>query len=116
MAYYTFPPATPVYQDWTRELESVPEKDVVCYDVWGQGTNEEAMPAPAALGMTPDQNSEWSAIMTDVQTVVDEATAQFISGVRPLDEYDDFLQTIKEFGVERAVEIVQEAYDAFMAR
>lgn len=106
----------PVYQDWTRELESVPAKDIVSFDVWGQGTNEEAMPAPASLGMTPDQNSEWSGIMTDVQTVVDEATAQFISGVRSLDEYDAYVQNLKDFGIDRAIKIVQEAYDAFMAR
>ena len=79
------PPAMPVYQDWTRELESVPAKDIVSFDVWGQGTNEEAMPAPASLGMTPDQNSEWSGIMADVQTVLDGVTVQFIRGVHPLD-------------------------------
>lgn len=74
MAYYTFPPARPVYQDWTRELGSVPEKDLVCYDVWGKGTTSDSMPAPASLGMDPDLYSEYSSIMADVQTVVDEST------------------------------------------
>lgn len=116
MAYYCMPAARPVYQDWTRELDSVPEKDIVCYDVWGQGTKDKAMPAPGSLGMSPDANSEYASIMTDVQTVVDEATAQFISGVRSMDEYDEYLDTIQAFGLDRAKEIVQEAYDAFMAR
>lgn len=115
-AYFTMPPAWPVYQDWTRELESVPAKDVVSFDVWGQGTNDMAMPAPASLGMTPEQNAEYSTIMTDVQTAVDEATPQFISGVRSLDEYDAYLETLQTLNIDRVVEIVQEAYDAFMSR
>lgn len=115
-AYFTMPPARPVYQDWTRELESVPAKDVVSFDVWGQGTNDMAMPAPASLGMTPEQNAEYSTIMTDVQTAVDEATPQFISGVRSLDEYDAYLETLQTLNIDRVVEIVQEAYDAFMSR
>lgn len=115
-AYFTMPPGRPVYQDWTRELESVPAKDVVSFDVWGQGTNDMAMPAPASLGMTPEQNAEYSTIMTDVQTAVDEATPQFISGVRSLDEYDAYLETLQTLNIDRAVEIVQEAYDAFMSR
>ena len=75
-----------------------------------------AMPAPASLGMTPEQNAEYSTIMTDVQTAVDEATPQFISGVRSLDEYDAYLETLQTLNIDRAVEIVQEAYDAFMSR
>ncbi len=115
-AYFTFPPARPVYQAWFRELDSVPEKDVVCYDVWSRGDNSMAMPAPGDLGMAPELYTEYSKIMADVQTVVDEKTPQFISGVISLDEYDAYLETINSFNVGRAVEIVQEAYDAFMAR
>ena len=57
-----------------------------------------------------------AGIMTNIQTVVDESTPQFISGVRSLDEYDAYLQTLKDFHVDRAVEIVQQAYDDFISR
>lgn len=116
MAYYTFPPARPVYQEWSRELEAVPAKDVVCYDVWGRGTNSCSMPGPSSLGMEPDLYTEFSTIMTDIQTVVDEKTPQFISGVLSLDEYDAYQETLKSMNMDRAIEIVQEAYDNFMAR
>lgn len=116
MAYYTFPPARPVYQAWFRELDSVPEKDVVSFDVWGKGTNEKSIPAPESLSMDPELYTEFSTIMTDIQTVVEEKTPQFISGVISLDEYDAYLDTINSMNMSRAVEIVQEAYDAFMAR
>ena len=116
MAYYTFPPARPVYQEWSRELEAVPDKDFVCYDVWGRGTNSQSMPAPGSLGMAPDLYTEYSTIMTDIQTVVDEKTPQFISGVLSLDEYDAYQDTLKSMNIDRVIEIVQQAYDAFMER
>lgn len=116
MAYYTFPPARPVYQAWFRELDSVPEKDVVCYDVWGKGTNKKSIPAPSSLSMDPELYTEYSTIMADIQTVVDEKTPQFISGVISLDEYDAYLDTLSSMNMSRAVEIIQEAYDSFMAR
>ena len=50
------------------------------------------------------------------QTVVDEKTPQFISGVISLDEYDAYVETIQSMDIERAAEILQQAYDAFMAR
>lgn len=116
MAYYTFPPARPVYQAWDRELDAVPEKDIVSFDVWGKGDNAMSMPAPSALSMAPELYSEYSTIMADIQTVVDEKTPQFISGVISLDEYDAYLETINSMNMDRATEIIQEAYDSFMAR
>lgn len=116
MAYYTFPPARPVYQAWDRELDSVPEKDVVAFDVWSKGDSAMSMPSASALAMDPALYTEYSTIMADIQTVVDEKTPQFISGVISLDEYDAYLETIKGMNIDRAAEIVQEAYDAFMAR
>ena len=66
--------------------------------------------------MEPDLYTEFSTIMTDIQTVVDEKTPQFISGVLSLDEYDAYQETLKSMNMDRAIEIVQEAYDNFMAR
>ena len=54
--------------------------------------------------------------MTDIQTVVDEKTPQFISGVLSLDEYDAYQDTLKSMNIDRVIEIVQQAYDAFMER
>lgn len=116
MAYYTFPPARPVYQAWDRELDSVPAKDVVSFDVWSRDDSSMSIPAPSSLAMDPALYSEYSTIMADIQTVVDEKTPQFISGVISLDEYDAYLETINGMDMARATAIVQEAYDAFMAR
>lgn len=116
MAFYTMPAGRVVWQDWTRETASVPAKDLISYDIWGNATSDKSIVAVANLGMDPDAYTEYSTIMADVQTIVDEKTAQFISGVISLDEYDNYLKALKSVNVERAIELVQQAYDDFMAR
>lgn len=116
MAYYTMPAAWPVWQDWTRETGAVPEKDLVSYDIWGAGTSDKSMPSIANLGMDADDNIEYSRIMADIQSIVDEKTAQFISGAASLDEYDAYLEQLDQMGIQEATALVQKAYDAFLAR
>lgn len=116
MAYYTMPPARVSLQDWKRELASVPEKDLVCYDVWGEATTENAMADPTAYGMTVEENTEYAKIMADINTIVEERTNQFITGAVSLDEYDAFVDSLHQMNIDRAIEIVQTVYDRFEAR
>ena len=40
--------------------------------------------------------------------------AKFIIGTESFDNYDRYLETLKDMGIERAVEIQQISYDEFM--
>ena len=117
MALYTMPPANVCWQDWTRELAAVPEKDVVCYDIWEEGAgNAKMIPSISALGMSVEDNQEYAKIMADVTSIVDEKTSQFISGAISLDEYDAYLDSLQQMKIGRAIELIQKAYDSFMER
>jgi hypothetical protein len=58
------------------------------------------------------------AVMTDIGTAVkqwiNQETAKFITGVRPLSEVDTFFNELKGFGVEEYIETYREAYKTFM--
>lgn len=114
LAYYTMPPARVSWQNWRRELVLLPEEDTICYDIWGAGTNKNSLPMVEAMNMEPDDYSEYSKLMADIQTTVDEMTPQFISGVLSMDEYDTYLERLDSMGVDRATEIVQKTYTKFM--
>lgn len=116
MAYFTMPPSRVCLQDWKRELAAVPEKDLISYDIWAEAGTENCLPDVSAMGISSDENKEYSKIMTDVTTIVNEKTSQFITGVISMDEYDDFIAQLKQMNVDRAVEIVQTVYDRFQAR
>ena len=116
MAFYTLPAGWPSRQDWSRETSGMTEEDLISFDIWGAGTGDKFLPSVSVLGMNTEDNTEYSRIMADIQSIVDEKTAQFISGAASLDNYDDYLQQLEQMGIQDAINLVQKAYDAFITR
>jgi len=48
--------------------------------------------------MTADQNDEISKIMTPINTFVSEQRAKFVTGDRPMSEWDDFIAQVNKMG------------------
>lgn len=65
------------------------------------------------LTYTAEENSELGSLNTDINTLVDENVAAFITGTRSLDEFDDFVEEVKDMDLERAIEIEQAALERF---
>mgnify|MGYP001282557054 CR=1 FL=1 len=76
---------------------------------------DNAYELPATLNMTDEENSEFSAIMTDVETFVAESIVSFILGDKPLEKWDDYIQTLTNIKLDRAIEIKQASYDRYLA-
>ncbi len=86
-------------------------------DIWYNG-NEDAgkWVYPSAVTMTPEESTESSTIYNALDTYVKEMALKFITGEESLDNFDDFVQTLKDMGAEQVLAIRQEAYDRFLAR
>ena len=55
--------------------------------------------------------------MTEVEKFVNENTAQYISGIKSLDSFDgSFENGLASLKIDRALEIVQAAYDRYKNR
>ena len=65
---------------------------------------------------TSDESEELAVIENAVKTYVEEELTKFIMGLRGIEEWDSFVETVKGMNVERAIEIRQGAYDRYMAR
>lgn len=116
MALYTLPPSLlPCYYDWTRELAGVSESSVDMMSVWGEQKVDYNYPAQAT--MTNDENKEFASLYSNIQTYSSEWITQFITGVHDINtEWDDYVNTIKELGIDRCVEIKQGALDRYLQR
>ena len=57
----------------------------------------------------------YSEIMSQVKTLADEMEASFICGTTPMSEWDSYQQKLKDAGIEEAIQMMQEAYDTYMA-
>ena len=81
---------------------------------WGAAGTDYRFPGPAT--MSAEENQEYSRIFTDLQTYVKESVLAFITGEKSMDEYDAFIETIKEYNIDRCIELKQAALDRYYAR
>ena len=103
---------------WDWENQSLMYEDPrlqAGWSVWGD-TADFDYEMPQTLTMTAEENDEYSKIMGDVKTYVNEMSAKFIMGIEPLDNYGTFLETLEKMNVSRATEIQQAALDRYLER
>lgn len=62
-----------------------------------------------------DEQDEYADIINNVKTLSEEMEAQFINGTTPLSEWDNYQKQLKDFGIDRAIELMQKAYDTYTA-
>jgi putative aldouronate transport system substrate-binding protein len=65
---------------------------------------------------TRAESDELAKIMNDVNAYIDEMTVKFITGVKPLEEFDQFVAQVKKLNIDRAVAINQAALDRYNKR
>lgn len=58
-----------------------------------------------------DEQKQVSTILADLETYVEQMEAKFITGVEPLSNWDEYVQTVKEMNVDKLIQINQDAYD-----
>ena len=64
--------------------------------------------------MNVDESQEYTDLYADIETYQDENIVKFVVGDKSLDEFDDFVATLKQMGIERCVELEQAAYDRYL--
>lgn len=60
-----------------------------------------------------NENAELTAIQADINTYVDTAIAQFITGTLEINDanWENYISTLNSMGLERALEIMQVGYE-----
>ena len=71
---------------------------------------------PSSMTMTDAENQEYVAMYTDIETLANENTVKFITGEKDLAEWDDFVAQLKQYGIDRCIELQQAALDRYNAR
>ena len=65
---------------------------------------------PIAIG-TEEENDIYTEKWPDIETYVKENVVNFITGNRPLTEWEDYVQTLKDMGIDEVVAVKQAWYD-----
>ena len=69
---------------------------------------------PRGVAPLPEEAREWSSLAGDISTYTMEMSYKFIMGVEDLSGWDAYVEQVEALGVERATEILQNGYDAYM--
>ena len=78
-------------------------------DVWNRISFKGRVPEGI---LTREESDVIRGVMTDVNTLIHESTAEYITGAKPLAEHDQLMQTAESAGIEKA----QAAYQAMLDR
>ena len=65
---------------------------------------------------TAEEGAEFSRINTDLDAYMKEMYVKFVTGEKPLDEFDSYVQTLESMNLARAIELQEAAYARYMAR
>ncbi len=69
------------------------------------------------LSYTDAESEELTEIKNNVSTYVETMRLKFSTGVEDVDaKWDEYIKTLESYGIERMIEITQDAYDRFLAK
>ena len=83
--------------------------------VWNEATDGLYNMPKIGMNMTADETEEYNAVYSDIDTYLDENISKFIVGDKSLDEFDAFVDTLYEMGIQECIDITQGAYDRYLA-
>lgn len=68
------------------------------------------------LTIPENQSARFASLGNDINTYCNEMRIKFITGEESLDNFDAYLDTLRNMGIEEYIAIEQAAYDEFMTR
>ncbi len=69
-----------------------------------------------AVQMTEEEQLKYTDAWAAISTYVSEQAMRFITGEESLDNFDTFLKTVEEYGINDVLEAYQSAYDRYLAK
>lgn len=105
----------PFVQDkrYMEQYSSLPQQ-LAAWDTWtNTNMSEHVLPT---LHVSSDKQNELALLDNSINTYADEMITKFILGTMPISEYDSVVNELKSRGIERSLEIRNEAYKEFLAR
>jgi len=82
-------------------------------EIWNRGDAEGMLPP---YTMSREEDVAASAIMSQIQPYVEDMYIKFIMGQASLDQFDDYVQKVKQMGIDEVLKIHQTAYERYKRR
>ncbi|MBQ4110947.1 MAG: extracellular solute-binding protein [Clostridia bacterium] len=96
------------YYEYDRQKEA--------FKTWSGVTEDARKHLMPPITPTIEESEEFAALSADIDTYVSEMVFKFVCGTEPIENYDSFVEELKEIGIERYLEINQNAYERYLNR
>ena len=104
----------PFVIDEARVRANYVEDQINAINVWNNSNDGLYNMPKVGVNLTVDESSAYNTRYSDIETYMDENIVKFIVGDKPLDEFDAYVETLIQMGVEDCVAIQQAAYDRYL--
>jgi len=91
-----------------QQLKASTPQQKSATNAWGSQDLSKILPT---LFFDDVKTQENTNVMSEVNTYLDEMFNKFVMGIEPLDNYDKFIQKLKDMKIEQVVKNYQESYD-----
>lgn len=99
--------------DYAKQFYQL-EEQVDALSTWSSTNASEHILPP--ITPSAEESSDFSQIMTEINTYRDEMSLKFILGTKSFDEWDDYVETIYAMGLQDAIDIENAALDRYNQR
>ena len=83
---------------------------------WLECYDESSKHSYPTATLTEEESSQYASLYNEIEKYRNEQTTGFIRGTISLDEYDNYLATLKQLNADKVIEIKQAAYDRYLKR
>ncbi|WP_284646158.1 extracellular solute-binding protein [Paenibacillus silviterrae] len=104
----------PFVQDVESFLQQMKyQEQLDSLEIWSKAKNQLQLPL---MTLTADESKKLASVMNDINTFSDEMIVKFIMGTEPLDNFPQYVDKLKKFGIEEAIKIQQTAFERYSKR
>lgn len=85
------------------------------FRVW-QSNADNLYEVPSDISLNTEEMEAYSSVFPEIKSYVEEMTVKFIMGLEPMENYDRFVQQIKDLDIDTAINAYQTALDRYLSR
>lgn len=107
--------SAPFVLDRYRTTYTYTEAQQAAEGIW-TANYDAAYTISTAISLNEDESSKMAGYCGDLMTYASQMINQFITGVVPMSEFDNYVAQMKAIGIEECIAIEQDAYERYMAK
>jgi putative aldouronate transport system substrate-binding protein len=94
----------------------IPLATIQSWTSWQKAHYDGSGALPIGVRLNTEQSEAVKEYRTDIITYIAETYASFLDGSTPLSSWDNYQSTLEQMGLQKILDIYQDAYDAYLAK